>query len=278
VPRIHKAQSTKHKENKEPCTKFTWPCCTIASRHLTEEAAVPDRRRHRGPHPEDEHLFARCTWSRLQTATGHLSWLLSRDYALTSALKLVGDRFGLDARQRVAVQRCACSDDALERRARHRVGRDELAGSRLDIDGFNLLTTVEAGMAGGVLLRGRDGCLRDMASMHGSYRKVVETLPALEAIGKVLEPLHAATCVWWLDQPVSNSGRVSQMVRDVASRWGWPWHTELVSDPDPVLCASSSVVATADSVILDATQRWFDLASLVVADVVPEAWIVPVGC
>ena len=39
-------------------------------------------------------------------------------------------------------------------------------------------------MGGGIVLLARDGCYRDMASMHGTYRKVAETVPALEAIGR----------------------------------------------------------------------------------------------
>ncbi|MFW6169263.1 MAG: DUF434 domain-containing protein [Planctomycetota bacterium] len=238
---------------------------------------MPDRRRHRGPHPEDATLFARSKWSDIQTATSHLSWLLSRDYAITSAVKLVGDRFGLDARQRIAVQRSACSDSALERRARHQARSKDLVGSEVEIDGFNILTTVEAGLAGGVLLRGRDGCLRDMASMHGSYRRVEETLPALEIIGETLEALQPSGCRWWLDRPVSNSGRVGKLIEEVASRRDWPWESQLAPDPDPHLSGSSHIVITADSVILDRTSCWFNLVSLIFFDGGLGAWVVPIG-
>jgi hypothetical protein len=236
---------------------------------------VPDRRRHRGPHPEDERLFAPANSQRIGVATSHLSWLLSRDYAIASALKLVGDRFVLDARQRLAVRRCACSNAACVRRSQHHIPAERISGRRLDIDGFNLLLTVEAALAGGVLLRGRDGCVRDMASVHGSYRKVEETLPALAAIGETVELLGPVGCTWWLDRPVSNSGRVSQLIQEMATRRGWPWQTQLVPDPDPLLRISSNTVVTADSVILDAAEEWFDLASVVVARVSPGAWIVP---
>ena len=208
-------------------------------------------------------------------ATSHLSWLLSRDYVIASSLKLVGDRFGLDARQRLAVRRCACSDAARLRRSQHQLPAEQISGRQLDIDGFNLLMTIEAALSGGVLLRGRDGCLRDMASVHGSYRKVEETLPALAAIGETVESLGPDGCTWWIDRPVSNSGRVSQLIQDVATRHGWPWQTQLVPDPDPLLRISSNTVVTADSVILDAAEEWFDLASVVVARVSPGAWIVP---
>ena len=63
----------------------------------------------------------------------------------------------------------------------------------------------------------------------------------------------------------------------MASRYQWPWRTELVPDPDPILQDSSNIVVTADSVILDAAERWFDLASIVVAQVGSDVRIVPAG-
>jgi hypothetical protein len=208
-------------------------------------------------------------------AASHLSWLLSHDYAPGAAVKLVGDHFRLDARQRLAVQRSACSDASRDERRERTLSQVEIRGHDLDIDGLNLLTTVEAALAGGVLLRGRDGFLRDMASVHGSYRKVEETLPALQAIGEVIEKLHPARCTWWLDRPVSNSGRVSKMILELAESRHWIWQTQLVPDPDAVLRHSPAVVVTADSVILDSAPRIFDLASLVVDRVCDRPWIVP---
>jgi hypothetical protein len=236
---------------------------------------VPDHRQHRGPHPQDEQLFAPGHWPAIGSAVEHLSWLLTQQYAPASSLKLVGDHFGLDKRQRLAVQRSACSDTARRRRARHCVAEEQVRGAVLDIDGLNLLTTVEAALAGGVLLRGRDGCLRDMASVHGSYRQVAETEPALRAIGAGLKSLGPAQCHWWLDRPVSNSGRLSRLILDMADLYGWPWTTQLVADPDAVLRESPHVVVTADSVILDQVQRWYDLASPIVAACRPHARIVP---
>jgi hypothetical protein len=189
-----------------------------------------------------------------------MCWLLSRGYAPDSSLKLVGDRYGLQARQRTAVQRCACSDVDRRRRAAHEVRPADLAGEELWIDGYNALTTVEAAMSGGIILAGRDSCYRDMASMHGSYRKVDETRPALEHLGMVAAELRLSACRWYLDRPVSNSGRLKGIMAEVAAVHGWVWDIELVPNPDAVLKATPHVVATADSVILDHCQRWFNLA------------------
>ncbi len=234
---------------------------------------MPDRRKHRGPHPEDARLFAAEVRPVLCEAAGELCWLLSRGYASKSALKLVGDRHDLLARQRTAVARCACSDAAAEQRQRRRLGPEQLAGRALWLDGYNVLTTVEAALAGGVVLPGRDGTYRDMASMHGSYRKVNETLPALELIGRTIEAFDVAECLWYLDRPVSNSGRLKELMQETAAARGWPWRIELVQDPDTVLGATDQIVVTADSAILDRCGRWFNLARETIDRHVPDARI-----
>jgi len=235
---------------------------------------VPDRRKHRGPHPEDARLFAPEAWPVLRRATADLCWLLSRGYADKSALKLVGDRYDLVARQRTAVGRCSCSDARAARRQDHRVGPEELAGRPLWLDGYNVLTTVESALAGGVVLAARDGTCRDMASMHGSYRKVTETLPALRLLGRLTAALKVRQCLWYLDRPVSNSGRLKQIMEDVAAAEGWPWRVELVQDPDAVLAETSQIVATADSAILDRCAAWLNLARETIVRHVPEASVV----
>ena len=123
----------------------------------------------------DRQLFSNEQEATLRDAARDLSWLLTRNYASNSALKLVGDRYALNARQRLAVGRGACSDLAAESRRQREVNRNLLAGNELWIDGFNVLTSIEAALSGGVILHSRDGCYRDMASMHGSYRRVEET-------------------------------------------------------------------------------------------------------
>jgi hypothetical protein len=234
---------------------------------------LPDRRIHRGPHPDDQSLFAQGCLSALRAAEADYAWLLSCGYAENSALKLVGDRHRLVQRQRVAVARSACSDDELAgRRGRERAAA-KLAGELL-IDGFNVLVTVEAALAGGVILVARDGCFRDLASIHGTYRRAAETDRALELIGETLHELQVPRCRWLLDSPVSNSGRLAHWMRQVAQHRGWPWTVELVPNPDAVLAIAAATVATADSVVLDRCGGWFNLARQVVERRVSEAWLV----
>jgi hypothetical protein len=239
-----------------------------------EELNLPDLRQHRGPHPEDKLLFAADQLPSLREAVSDLSWLFNRGYASQSATEIVGNRYSLDARQRLAVARCAAADEAVSRRKQHQQPSTALRGEEIWLDGYNILTSLEAALSGGVILEARDGCFRDMASMHGSYRKVEETIPAIELLGNLLAGWGVATCHWLLDQPVSNSGRLKTMLREVAEKHDWSWQIELVPNPDAVLSVSSQIVASSDSQIVDRANRWFNLARESIERCVPEAWIV----
>src|SRR3989440_7718027 len=188
---------------------------------------MPDIRKHRGAHPEDRKLFADDQLPALRTAVRELSWLLSRDYSIKGALKLVGDRHALTERQRLAVSRAACSDQSQEHRTAKRLPVEAVAGKEIILDGFNLIITIEAALSGGLLIQCRDGCIRDLSSVHGSYRSVNETGVALKLIGESLETLRAISVVWVLDRPISNSGRLAQRIREIALQNRWNWSTEL---------------------------------------------------
>jgi hypothetical protein len=118
-----------------------------------------------------------------------------------------------------------------------------------------------------VVIHCRDGTFRDLAGVHGTYRRVVETVPALELLASYLEGLGIKKGRWLFDRPVSNSGRIGSLVRAIARERGSDWSVDLVDDPDPVLKRSDAVVATADSAILDAGPRWFNLARDVIASI-----------
>lgn len=232
----------------------------------------PDTRRHRGAHPADAELFAPDQLGKLRQSVGELSWLLSRGYNMTSALKLVGDRHGLRERQRLAVSRCACSEQDRQRRKDHCVSLEQLRNQQVIVDGFNLIITVEAALSGGVLLIGVDDCIRDLSSVHGSYRSVEETDRAISMIGDALQTFAPASVLWLLDRPVSNSGRLAAKIVDLATHNDWPWSVEVVFNPDAAMMASPAVAITSDSSILDRVERWADLKSHLLAHEIPGAW------
>jgi hypothetical protein len=243
---------------------------------------MPDTRNHRGPNPADAELFAPGKIPGLRRAVADYSLLLTKGYAQTSALKLVGDRFGLTQRQRLAVMRCSCSDQNLANRKSHQIENSAIAGQPIAIDGYNLLITIEAAMSGGLIFPGRDGCCRDLASIHGTYRKVTETIPAIELIGNFLHQVKITQALWLLDSPVSNSGRLKTLIREIAEKNDWNgfdkltagWQIELVTSPDAVLIKTDAIVASSDSVILDGCSKWVNLAGEIIKAKLPSAKII----
>jgi hypothetical protein len=232
---------------------------------------MPDKRTHRGAHPDDAKLFAQENIPDLLTAVGDYSLLLGKGYAEKSALKLVGDRFSLTQRQRLAVMRTACSDEQMNARSNKQVDIAKLQGRELAIDGYNLLITIEAAMSGGLILKARDGTFRDLASLHGTYRKVAETIPALERIGSFLQDLDIGQSLWLLDSPVSNSGRLKNIIGNLAEKNNWQWNVELTISPDHELIKTDLIVVSSDSVILDGCTKWVNLARTIIEKTRPNA-------
>ena len=210
----------------------------------------------------------------LRLAVADLSLLVTRGYAQKSALKLVCDRFSLTQRQRLAVMRCACSDQQLASRSGRRVAAEHLAGRSLAVDGYNVLITIEAAMSAGIIFKGRDGCYRDLASIHGTYRKVAETVPAVLLVGDFLREIGLGEALWLLDSPVSNSGRLKTLVRELAEKNGWNWQVDLVLSPDAELKRTERVVASSDSVVLDGCKSWVNLATEIIERRLPSARVI----
>jgi len=243
---------------------------------------MPDKRTHRGPHPADAELFAPAAILDLRSAIADFSLLLTKGYAEKSALKLVGDKFSLVERQRTAIMRSACSDQQLASRNQRRVSVENLAGQPIAIDGYNILITIEAAMSGACIFKGRDGCFRDLASIHGTYRKVTETIPALQLIGKFLKEHNAGDCLWLLDSPVSNSGRLKTLIGKLARENSWNgfdkltagWEIELLFSPDAKLIKTDLIVVSSDSVVLDGCKNWVNLARAIIEEKLPRAHLI----
>lgn len=242
---------------------------------MSDIAEVNERaKRHRGPNSQDERLFSEGMLEKLRAAVEEMSWLMTRGYAVTSLIRLVGDRHLLHERQVLAVFRASCSDASLAHRTRTSLPLDALRGRDIAVDGFNVLITIEAALSNGVLLKCRDGCIRDIASVHGSYRSVEETDRALELLAATLMDACPRSVSWYLDSPISNSGRLAARMRDFASARKLPWTVETVFSPDAVLKRCDKTVATADGVILDAVPMWFDFARYVILSHIEDARIV----
>ncbi|MEZ4237198.1 MAG: DUF434 domain-containing protein [Myxococcota bacterium] len=221
--------------------------------------------------PTDQTTFAARSVPRMQQGAAELSWLLARGYADAAALTLVGDHHQLTRRQRMAVLRAACPEPQRRARAARRVAA--LGGQPLAVDGFNQLVTTERALAGGAVFRGRDGALRDVAGVHGTWRRSERTADALARLVAAAVQLGAGPVTWVLDAPVSNSGRLAGLLRERDPSA----EVRVVDRADAellVLAEAGCALATADAALLDRCGAWLSLTELALP---AEAWIVELG-
>jgi hypothetical protein len=234
---------------------------------------MPDSRKHRGQHPADSTLFSTAQQPKLSMAIHDLSWLLGKGYSEKASVKLVGDRYRLKQRQRMAIQRVVCTEIQKLNRQDKALKIHEVKGRKLLVDGLNLLITIESALSNGLIFEGLDGTYRDLASVHGTYKKVEETPQAMQVIGETLTDLGTGTVTWLLDKPVSNSGRIKKMLCEMAQANNWPWEAELVNNPDTILMHSIVPIVSSDSLILDHTECWFNLSRYLIDTYIPDAQV-----
>ena len=232
--------------------------------------------RQRGKHPNDDQLFSSVWQDALRQAVDDHSYLLTRGYGANSALELVGNRYKLNKRQRQALLRISVAEQNIVTRATKSIDKQALAGANVAIDGFNLLILLENAYSGAYVFHCRDGCYRDISSVHGSYKHIRQTAEAIQLVGQVLQELDVANVHWYLDQPVSNSGRLKSFLEECAEAKSWNWQVELSYNPDQVLAESSDIVITSDGWVLDQAQRWFNLGKLLLQEHLTEVSIVRV--
>lgn len=230
--------------------------------------------------PPDAELFGAEALPLLQGACQELAYLRRRGYPLPSALKLVGDRYQLYERQRRALTRATSAAGGEAERADRRLRGRHPAPAGLWVDGFNVIITLETALKGGVLVSTLDDTLRDLAGVHGAYRVRPVSERALELLVEDLgqRGWQEVPVRFLLDAPVSNTGRLSALIRARAAAADLPWEVEVVPDPDQVLrgpLPEGVVVASGDAPVLDCCGPWLDWAGDTIRAALPEAWRAP---
>ena len=230
--------------------------------------------RNRGKQSNDDKDFA-PKWQPIFTeAVNDLCFLLSRGYANNAALQIVGNRYKLNKRQRNAVLRVSASEQEIVQRNQSVCKASVLKNEIVEIDGFNLLILLEGALSGAYLFKGRDGCYRDISSVHGSYKRVQKTEEAIIMVGNTLKAMQPKSVIWYLDQPVSNSGRLKTRLLEISAVHDFNWKVELVFDPDKVLAKSENIVISSDGWILDHAKTWFNLSALLLNTHIPDANVI----
>lgn len=224
----------------------------------------------RGFVPTDEKDFNGEKLEKVRLAGKDLLYLMNRAYKIKGASTLVGNHYMLSERQRMALVRGLSMDEDVMLR-KHKLC--EKMPDEVNIDGFNLIVTLEVALSGSLLIRGIDGTIRDLAGLRGNYRIIDKTERAVRLILEMLDELEIKRANIFLDAPVSNSGRLKQLFLACSDAYHVAVNVQVENSVDSLLSGMSGVVST-DAIILNQCQSWVNLGAMIIEQKIPESWCV----
>ncbi|WP_430411641.1 DUF434 domain-containing protein [Kordia sp.] len=231
--------------------------------------------RSRGKEGSDDRLFGDPKMqSKMREAIKDQSYLLSRGFSEKSSLQLVGNRYKLNNRQQRAVQGMSEASGKLTKRAERCLQPNQLAQKEVMLDGFNVLIMLESALSGAFLFKGLDGCYRDLSSVHGTYKKVKQTDKAIHLIADFLQKHKIKKAIWIFDKPVSNSGRLKTILREIADEHNYNWEISLDNNPDKLIAESGNISISSDAWILDNSNSWCNMVRHIVDVEIPQKNVV----
>ncbi|MBQ7774422.1 MAG: DUF434 domain-containing protein [Lachnospiraceae bacterium] len=222
----------------------------------------------RGYVPSDEKEFGEKELEKLHKAGEELYYLANRGYQMKMASTFVGNHYLLSERQRLALVRSISPKESIEARRSKEI-KEDLDGCVVNIDGFNTIITLEIAFSDSLLLKCMDGTIRDLAGLRGTYRLIDKTERAIVEIGRLLERKKVKKAVFYLDAPVSNSGRLKELILQCLSEVSFEVQIEIIHNVDSVLETLENVV-TGDAIILDKCKSWYNLTKVVIEEAIGE--------
>lgn len=196
-------------------------------------------------------------------------YLLARGYPRERVLRVVGDRWNLDAAGRHLLRRGAFAPDQAQARQERLVRLEACRGRAVGVDGHNVLITLESALTGCPLLMADDGLVRDIAGRGANHRPGAATLQAAEMMINALAKAGAASAHIFLDAPLPKSGELAARLRGLLARAGLAGQALAVPVPEKNLACHCGPVASSDSALLDRVAEPLDLAGEIIRGLEP---------
>ena len=225
----------------------------------------------RGYSPKDEVEFNDTIYPVLARAAQEINYLVNRGYNIKSCSTFVGNHYLLSERQRLALTRIISPEKSLLIRSEKRI-EPSLPQETVHIDGFNTIITLEIALSNCLLIKGLDGTIRDLAGLRGTYRIIDKTPKAVSLILEHLEKAEIKHAIFYLDKPVSNSGRLMQLIAEIAERYTFATTFQILNGVDQALYHCANVI-TSDAIILDNCVSWYNLNSHILEESFNNPWL-----
>ena len=208
---------------------------------------------------------------KLKEAQKDIFMLINRRYDIKKVSTFVGNHYLLSERQRMALVRATSPKSSLENRRKKEI-TVSLEEKTVYIDGFNLIITLEVALSGSTLMKCMDCTIRDLAGLRGTYNLIDKTDIAINLIGEKLYKLKVNKVVFYLDSPISNSGRLKMKILELLSKYSYNIEVHLVNNADIILENLENVI-TSDAIILDKCKSWINLALNIIDESVDNVYL-----
>lgn len=218
----------------------------------------------RGYFPSDEKEFSEEAVNKLRKAAYDLYYLINRGYPIKGASVFVGNHYLLSERQRLALVRAVSTEENINCRKEKEI-TGSIENKVVNIDGFNTIITLEVAFSKSLLLKCMDGTIRDLAALRGTYKLIDKTDIAIIEIGKMLEKNKIKKAIFYLDAPVSNSGKLKLRILELLEKFNYEIQVENIKNVDSILKTLDNVV-TSDAIILDNCRSWINLNERIIEE------------
>ncbi|MDU6808599.1 MAG: DUF434 domain-containing protein [Clostridium sp.] len=211
----------------------------------------------RGYVPTDEKEFKNQNLYKLYKASDDLLYLLNRGYKIKGASTFVGNHYLLSERQRLALVRGISKyDDVIKRKDKEITNLSNI--EVVHIDGFNTIITLEVALSNSLIIKSMDETIRDLAGLRGTYSIIDKTEIAIKLIGEFLLEHKIKKAIFYLDRPVSNSGRLKMKILELFEGSELQIEVENIDNVDSILQSKENVVSS-DAIILDNCISWINV-------------------
>jgi len=200
----------------------------------------------------------------LYQAAADFFFLLNKAYPRTAALDLVGNRYNLDAQERMLLSRGLFSQkESLARRRKQEKG-PRWQRELLVVDGHNVQITIESCIEGKPLLKANDGALRDLAGLSYRYRMTETSNVALDMVFRFFREFPPTEVLFLFDEPMSRSGELASTYRQRLIKQGISGEARVAPVPENEFPYDSCIAASSDRAIVDSSSNWMDLACRII--------------
>ncbi|RZN56285.1 MAG: DUF434 domain-containing protein [Candidatus Methanomethylicota archaeon] len=196
-------------------------------------------------------------------AINDLRYLLNRGYNKNSAIKFIGDRYLLNKKQRLLLYRAIFSETTANIHKSKLVNPSEIKDNVLLIDGFNVILTISSAIEGKPIYLCDDGIIRDISGIYGVISKRNIDRP-LEIVIAELSELKPKEVIFFFEKSVSKSGEIANRVRNLLKENKLYGDARLVPSSDFYLSSLKGIVATSDSIVIERSEKIFDLAGYII--------------